>query len=88
MDAFWIATAGGGITLDLPIGVFAPGYLFDAIVIDATVADGNIILWDDIDSPEDVFQKIVYNAARNNIRKVWVHGRKVVDKDGGGEPPA
>jgi len=87
MDAFWVATAGGGVTLDLPVGIFAPGYLFDAMVIDATVADGNIILWDDIDTPEDVFQKIVYNAARNNIRKVWVHGRTVVDKDRGGDRP-
>ena len=81
VDAFWLATAGGGKVLDLPIGTFAVGQAFDAILIDSTVADSNLMVWDSIDTPEDVFQKIVYNTARNNIRKTWVQGRLVIDKD-------
>ncbi len=81
-EAFWLATAGGGEALDLPIGFFARGQDFDAMLIDTTVADSNLIIWEDLDSLDDVFQKIVYNAARNNIRRVWVGGRLVIDKDG------
>ncbi len=79
-DAFWLATAGGGEVLDLPIGTFAVGQAFDAILVDTTVADSNLIVWHGLDTLEDVFQNIIYNAARNNIRKTWVQGRLVVDK--------
>ena len=34
--AFWLATAGGGIAADLPIGVFRDGFQFDAVLIDAS----------------------------------------------------
>jgi hypothetical protein len=34
-------------------------------------------VWDEIDSLEDVLQKIIYNAERRNITKVWVQGRLV-----------
>ena len=82
MEAFWLATTGGGQALDLPVGVIAKGFLFDAILVDATVTDSNLMVFDDLDTAEDVFQKIVYTASRNNVRKVWVHGKLVVDKDG------
>lgn len=81
MEAFWLATMGGGQALDLKIGCFAPGYRFDAMMVDAEVEDSNLIVWDDIDDLEDVFQKIVYTSGRNNIRKVWVDGMLRVDKD-------
>lgn len=80
IEAFWLATAGGGIVLDLPIGLLAPGYSFDAIVIDTRAADSDLVVWPELDGPEDVFQRIVYSAGRQNIRKVWVAGRAVVDK--------
>ena len=79
--AFWLATAGGGEALDLKIGKFAQGYQFDAIMIDADAADSGLIVWDDLDTAEDVFQKIVYTASRNNIRKVWTDGVLRLDKD-------
>ena len=81
LEAFWLATAGGGIALDEPVGKFAPGYGFDALLVDAGIADSSLVVWDDVDSLEDVFQKIVYTSSRNNIRKVWVDGELRVDKD-------
>ncbi len=76
-EAFYLATMGGGVALNLPIGKFAPGYQFDAIVIDATSARGTIRLWDDLDHGDNVLQKIVYTASRPNISKVWVGGRHI-----------
>jgi len=76
-EAFWMATTGGGLALDLDVGLLAPGYAFDAIVVDTRAPDSDVLVWDDIDSAEDVLQKIIYNAGRRNIRKVWVDGRAV-----------
>jgi guanine deaminase len=76
VQALWLATAGGGIALDLPIGVFAEGYQFDAIVVDANTPNSNLCLYPD-DRPEDVLRKIIYNAGRVNVAQVWVAGRKV-----------
>jgi len=75
-QAFWLATAGGGIALDLPIGMFAVGYQFDAIAVDTTAANSNLQLYAD-DTPEDVLQKIIYNAGRANVAQLWVAGRPV-----------
>lgn len=76
LTAFWLATAGGGVALDLPIGLFREGYEFDAILIDANAPNGNLHL-SPADAPGDIVQKILYNAARANIRDVWVGGRLV-----------
>ena len=77
-----MATAGGGEALGLKVGRFSEGYCFDAMVIDADAIDSNLMIWRDMDSIEDVLQKIVYNARRTNIRNVWVQGDVVA----GGEP--
>jgi guanine deaminase len=77
-DAFYLATTGGGIALDLPIGQFAPGYQFDAMVIDTTAEHSTIRLWDDLDRGEAVLQKIIYTASKPNIAKVWIGGRQVL----------
>jgi guanine deaminase len=76
-DAFYIATTGGGEALDLPIGNFAPGHFFDAVVVDATAEEGSIRLWEDLDVGEKILQKIVYTTSRPNIASVWVGGRQV-----------
>ena len=78
--AFWLATAGGAAALDLPVGRFEPGFRFDAILVDTRRPGSNLMVWEDADSLEDVLQKIVYNAGREDIRKVWVEGRLVADK--------
>lgn len=75
--AFYIATTGGGLALDLPIGKFAPGYLFDAIAVDTAANQGSIRLWEDLDVGEKILQKIVYTATRPNIVSVWVGGRQI-----------
>jgi guanine deaminase len=76
-EAFWMATAGGASALGLKVGRFAAGYEFDAIVVDTTVTDSNLLVWGGMDTPDDILQKIIYSASRNNIAQVWVQGRHV-----------
>ena len=76
MSSTVFAFAGGGVALDLPVGLFREGYQFDAILVDAGTPRGNLNL-DAADTPEEILQKIVYNGARANIREVWVGGRSV-----------
>lgn len=75
--AFHLATAGGGIALDLPIGVFGTGYKFDAMAIDPYSEAGGIRLFGET-SPAAIIEKILYTASRANIAAVWVDGRSVV----------
>ena len=74
--AFHLATAGGSQALDLAVGLFAPGYRFDAIRLDADAEAGGVRLWE-ADAGEQVLQKIVYGATRANVTGVWVDGRAV-----------
>ena len=76
VTAFWLATAGGGEALDLPIGLFKKGYQFDAILVDAHTPAGNLQVYPD-DTHADVLQKIIYNAGRANVAKAWVGGKLV-----------
>ena len=76
LTAFWLATAGGGAALDLPVGILAPGYQFDAIVVDPESAGGNLQIGAG-DSAMEILQKIIYHAGRANVREVWVAGRLV-----------
>ncbi|RUZ77591.1 guanine deaminase [Mesorhizobium sp. M7A.F.Ca.US.006.01.1.1] len=77
-EAFWLATAGGAEALDLPTGSFRIGYEFDALLIDTSATASNIHIGMADDTLEEIFQKIVLNAARANIATVWVSGRRVV----------
>ena len=76
-EAFWMATAGGGEALGLKVGKFKQGYEFDAIVVDTGAPDSNLIIWEDMDDGDDILQKIIYNADRRNIKRVWVQGEQV-----------
>ena len=76
-EAFWMATAGGGEALGLKVGKFLEDYAFDAIVVDTDVADSNLIIWEDMDNGDDILQKIIYNADRRNIKRVWVQGKLI-----------
>jgi guanine deaminase len=76
VTAFWLATAGGGIALDLSIGLFREGYQFDAIVLDGQRPESNLRLGPNA-APEEVLQKVVYHATRNDIVEVWVANRRV-----------
>jgi len=73
VTAFHLATAGGGLALDLPIGIIAPGYKFDLMAIDTSARDGGIRLFDMADA-KAIFEKIIYGAARANIAAVWIDG--------------
>ncbi|MDR3483646.1 MAG: guanine deaminase [Bradyrhizobium sp.] len=75
VEAFWLATAGAAEALGLPVGHFAPGMEFDALVIDTTGPER--IAWPALDSPIQILEKIIRRAGRANIRKVWVRGREV-----------
>ena len=74
-EAFWLCTAGGGEALGLPVGVFAPGFEFDALLVDSNAPASNVVLWPELDSAVEVFEKIVLNACRANIAAVWVGGK-------------
>lgn len=76
-EALWLATAGGGIALDLPVGILSPGYSFDAMVIDTDAPSSDVVVWSDFDTDIDVLEKIVHNAGRQNVRTVWVQGEVV-----------
>ena len=77
-EALWMATNGGGQALGLPIGLIEPGYRFDAVAVDTTRTDTDLIVWPDLDTPADIVQKILNNAAPVDIATVWVDGRIVV----------
>jgi guanine deaminase len=76
LTAFHLATAGGGEALDLPIGLFRPGYHFDAIAIDPAAPQGGIRL---LGVPAvDRLEQILYAANRSNIASTFVGGDVVV----------
>jgi guanine deaminase len=74
--AFRLATAGGGEALDLPVGLFRPGYAFDAILAQSGLPDGNLVFGPDEDG-DTILQRIVMGAGRGDIARVWVGGRLV-----------
>lgn len=70
--AFHLATAGGGVALDLPIGVFRPGYHFDALIVDPAAEAGTIRLFG-AEASERI-EQILYTASRPNIAATFVGG--------------
>lgn len=74
IEAFYLATAGGGVLLDEPIGLFKKGYRFDALHINASNTDSNLLYFPELDSDADLFQKTLYAATRSDIKTVWVDG--------------
>jgi guanine deaminase len=72
--AFHLATAGGGAALGLPVGLFAPGYHFDAVLVDPNAPLGSLRLWPELHEGDAILQKIVNTASRPNITRVWIGG--------------
>ncbi|WP_156342910.1 guanine deaminase [Devosia sp. A16] len=72
LTAFHLATAGGGVTLDLPVGLFRPGYHFDALLLDPLAEAGAIRLFGA--EPADRIEQILYTASRPNIGATFVGG--------------
>lgn len=77
VEAFWLATHGGGLTLDLPVGVFKPGYYFDALVVDSNTQGSQVRVYGDLDNEQDILEKIIVHTTEPAISSVWVNGRKV-----------
>ncbi|WP_234496322.1 guanine deaminase [Vibrio maritimus] len=77
VEAFWLATHGGGLTLDLPVGIFKPGYYFDALVIDSNTAGSQVRIYDDLDSAQDALEKIIVHTTEPAISAVWVSGKQI-----------
>ena len=80
--AFWLATGGGADLLGLPVGVFAPGKLFDAFVVEPG-RSGRFGIWDGLDDWPRRFEKVIRAAVAADVTRVWVGGRDVTpDRNG------
>ncbi|MCR9137353.1 MAG: guanine deaminase [Alphaproteobacteria bacterium] len=77
-DSFWLATAGGGRSLSSPIGLFRSGYHFDALCIRSNSPQSAFRVNASLDSPVDVFEKLVLTSDRSCIEHVWVDGKRRV----------
>lgn len=76
-EAFYLATAGGGESLSLPIGRLAENYAWDAQIIDVAKKGAKLPVFDKNEALHDIFQKIMYLSRPEHIREVWVQGEKV-----------
>ncbi len=76
-EAFYLATAGGGEALSLPVGKLAPGYAFDAQVVDMTAGNPPFLILPEMDR-DILFQKVLFGADPEHIRSVYIQGRKVL----------
>lgn len=81
LDAFYLATMGGAEALDLPTGAFLPGRAFDMQIVDASRPYSDLTGFGVFDAPEDKLARILYLSTPDNVRKVYVQGRCVIDKD-------
>ncbi len=79
LTAFHLATAGGGVALDLDIGLFRPGYHFDALIIDPAAEAGTIRLFGA--QAAERIEQILYTASRPNIAATYVGGDLVSGPD-------
>lgn len=76
-EAFYLATAGGGESLSLPIGRLAEGYAWDALVVDTAVPGAKLPIFGGEETLRDIFEKIMYLVRPEHIREVWVQGERV-----------
>lgn len=77
VEAFHMATLGGAELLDLPVGLLAPGRSFDALAVQLRQPGSALQIWQDLDTPARVFEKVVRLAGPAEISDVWVAGRRV-----------
>lgn len=76
-EAFYLATAGGGESLSLPIGRIEENYAWDVQVIDTKLPSAKLPIFNENENLDDVFQKIMYLVRPEHIREVWVQGKRV-----------
>lgn len=71
-EAFYLATAGGGKSLSLPIGELKEGFTWDAQV----VSTHHLPVFGE-DTLEETFQKLIYLMKPEQIKEVWVQDQLV-----------
>lgn len=76
-EAFYLATAGGGESLSLPIGKLEVGYAWDAQVINLVANHTFIPRYFKEESLINLFEKVLYLARPEYIQEVWIQGKKV-----------
>ena len=76
-EAFYLATAGGGESLSLPIGRLQENYTWDVQIIDTKAPTAKLPIFSEAEDLDDIFQKILYLVRPDNISEVWVQGEKV-----------
>lgn len=81
LEAFYLATTGGAEALGLQTGAFLPGRAFDMQMVDVSRPYSDLTGFGVFDSPEDRLARILYLSTPDNVRKVYVQGRCVIDKD-------
>lgn len=73
-NALYMATVAGGKALGLPLGKLEAGYIFDAQVVNTKE---NIPRFYEEKHEEDLLHKVLLLAQTNNIKEVWIQGRKI-----------
>lgn len=76
-EAFYLATAGGGESLSLPIGKLEVGYAWDAQIINLAGKNTFIPRYSKEETLMNLFQKVLYLARPEYIQEVWIQGKKV-----------
>ena len=71
-EAFYLATAGGGQSLSLPIGKLEEGFAWDVQV----VSSKHLPIFEE-ELLEETFQKLIYLMKPEQIREVWVQDQLV-----------
>jgi len=77
-EAFFMATLGGAQAIGLSdrIGNFSPGKAFDALVVDVTSPNSNVITFG-TETASELFQQFIYLGDDRNIEHIYVQGRRV-----------
>ena len=68
-QVFRMGTEGGGIALNLPVGIFRPGYKADFVAIDLNHPS--------LHPPQNLLNHIVYSLSPQAIHAVVINGREV-----------
>ena len=81
VDAFWLATAGGGEVLGQKLAKFEVGYPLDLQVVDVKRKDSDLTGFGVFDQPGDRLARILYLSTPDNVRRVYCQGKLLRDKD-------
>lgn len=77
LEAFYLATRGGGEALNLPVGLFEEGQIFDVQVLNPNQSGNSLPGFDLYTEPLSRLAKLLYLSTPANITEVWVQGNKV-----------